>query len=334
MPPPVPGPQQPTNTSPIQDTTHLPPVRAVVCDLDHTLTPHSSVIELSRALAAPIGEVTTLYCNYQNGQLTHEQTRTQLLTLWTRAGLATRTTIETVFHQLPLKDDALRFAAALAARGLPLCLITSSAQLYADIMTLRLGATCGYGNGQVFFNTAGGLEDIDFTPDTADLKLRQLAEFTTEHGLEPTEVIAVGNGSNDLLLFDATHRGVLVETTTSTRHSAHAWATVRDLDPSRPGGPPTNLPRPERRNWPTAPGLTTRPLTTGLSCRDSCQTSSGLFFTASPNCRTGSTRRRTTATRAREPGAGLSRLGASVSGARQCARNAHGSAGHQLVVLC
>ncbi|MFG2715696.1 hypothetical protein ACGFX2_34945 [Streptomyces goshikiensis] len=31
-------------------------------------------------------------------------------------------------------------------------------------------------------------------------------------------------------LFDATRRGVLVKTTTSTRHSAHAWATVRHLD--------------------------------------------------------------------------------------------------------
>ncbi|WP_330328930.1 HAD-IB family phosphatase [Streptomyces sp. NBC_00536] len=228
MPPADPGPRRPA--PPAAGTTRLPPVRAVVCDVDHTLTPKSSVVELSRALAAPIGEVTALYRGYQCGQLTHEETRTRLLELWTRGGLASRITVETVFHQLPIKDDALRLAAALAARGLPLCLITSSAQLYADIMTRRLDAACGYGNGRLLFDTAGNLEDVDFTRDTADLKLLQLAQFTTDHDLEPTEVIAVGNGSNDLLLFDATRRGVLVTTTTSTRHSAHAWATVRHLD--------------------------------------------------------------------------------------------------------
>ncbi|MFD8985065.1 HAD family hydrolase [Streptomyces sp. NPDC059564] len=217
-------------TIPTADSTRLPPVRAVVCDLDHTLTPQSSVVELSRALGAPIGEVTALYRDYQAEQLTHGQIRTQLLELWTRAGLATRTTIESVFHQLPIKDDALRLAAALMARGLPLCLITSSAQLYANIMTGRLQATCGYGNGQLHFNTEGFLEDLDFTRDTADLKLRQLRQFTAAHGLKPGETVAIGNGSNDLLMFDATGRGVLVTTTTSTRHTHRAWATVRHLD--------------------------------------------------------------------------------------------------------
>lgn len=206
------------------------PVRAVVCDLDHTLTPRSSMVELCRALHAPPAEVATLFRQHQAGELSHDQGRRDLLELLCRAGRADRQTIEAAFTAMTVKDDASRLIAALHARALPLCLISSSAQLYVDIMSERLGAADGYGNGQLVFDDAGQLTDLDFTDETDQLKVDQLRKFTTRHALDPRDVIAIGNGRNDLLMFDATRRGILVTTSTSAQHVHRAWATVHSLD--------------------------------------------------------------------------------------------------------
>ncbi|WP_406436934.1 HAD-IB family phosphatase [Streptomyces sp. NBC_01613] len=206
------------------------PVRAVVCDLDHTLTQRSSMVELCRALHAPPAETAMLFRKHQAGELSHSQSRQALLELLRHSGRAHRTNIEAAFHAMEIKDEAVRLATALRERAVPLCLISSSAQLYVDIMTERLGAADGYGNGQLLFDDAGQLKDLDFTAETDQLKADQLHRFTTRHALDARDVIAIGNGRNDLLMFEATRRGILVTTTTSTQHAHRAWTTVHSLD--------------------------------------------------------------------------------------------------------
>ncbi|WP_331735141.1 HAD-IB family phosphatase (plasmid) [Streptomyces sp. NBC_01166] len=210
------------------------PVRAVVCDLDHTLTSRSSMVELCRALHAPPAETAMLFRRYQAGELSHSQSRQALLELLRRSGRAHRTNIEAAFNAMEIKDEAVRLATALRERAVPLCLISSSAQLYVDIMTERLSAADGYGNGQLCFDDTGWLTDLDFTAETEQLKADQLHRFTTRHAFHARDVIAIGNGNgngrNDLLMFDATRRGILVTTTTSAQHAHRAWATVHSLD--------------------------------------------------------------------------------------------------------
>ncbi len=92
-------------------------------------------------------------------------------------------------------------------------------------MTERLGAADGYGNGQLQFDDAGRPTDLDFTAETDRLKAEQLGRGATRRDLNPREVIAIGNGRNGLLMFDATRRGIVV-TTTSAQHPGRTWATV------------------------------------------------------------------------------------------------------------
>jgi phosphoserine phosphatase len=76
------------------------PVRAVVCDLDHTLTARSSMVELCRALHAPPAEVAVLFRRHQAGELDHDLSRETLLELLRRSGRAHRQTIEVAFHDM------------------------------------------------------------------------------------------------------------------------------------------------------------------------------------------------------------------------------------------
>ncbi|MFD8993561.1 HAD family hydrolase [Streptomyces abikoensis] len=202
-------------------------MRGVVCDIDLTLTRIGSAEALGQALGLPRQVQAAHYRDYHAGRLT----RTQLLDLWRDTGNATRERMTAAFAGVPLRDGAARLADALRARRIPLCLITSSAQLFADLMVARLGACCGYGNGRLTFDGTGYLEDLDFGLDTQQLKAHHLAQFCREHGLAAQDVIAVGNGANDLALFDATSRGVLLNPNPDAKpaYSNRAWTTVSRL---------------------------------------------------------------------------------------------------------
>ncbi|MFJ9417774.1 HAD family hydrolase [Streptomyces sp. NPDC101227] len=208
---------------------HPRPVRAVVCDIDHTLTTQGSAGAMARALGVPAAAHSAIYRDHQAGQLDHARTRAQLLTLWRNTGRATRQTFTTAFETVPLREGATRLAAHLHDPGILLCLITSSAQLYADITAARLGAVAAYGNGTLIFDAAGHLTDLDFSLDTGPLKARHLARFCAEHHISPDEIIAVGNGPDDRSLFEVTGRGILL-TRSTTSPQAAAWRTATTLE--------------------------------------------------------------------------------------------------------
>jgi 4-hydroxy-3-methylbut-2-en-1-yl diphosphate reductase len=205
------------------------PVRAVVCDIDHTLTAIGSPAALTRALGVPAGAHAAFLRDWLAGMFDDQAARARLLSLWRATGKANRPTFTACFQNIPLRPGARELAAVLRSHRVPLCLITSSAQEFADIMTDRLGASCGYGNGTLSYDQTGQLRSLSFTLDTEQLKVRHLSMFAAEYGLDPHEVIAVGNGRNDLGLFNATARGILLITPSTRDLAQHAWATAQTL---------------------------------------------------------------------------------------------------------
>ncbi|MFI6376537.1 HAD family hydrolase [Streptomyces sp. NPDC050546] len=207
------------------------PVAAVACDIDGTLTATSSALAVSQALGVSPAAHARLYRAYRAGELYGDGLRKALLEVWSGA---TRDRLEETFAAVPLREGASRFLGAVRAAGLPLVLITSSVQEYADAMGRRLGAAMAHGAGHVRYGHDGvltGLE-LDAADDTAmaALKGRQLRTAAHALGLEAERVLVVGNGTNDLGLFAATPYSVLIDPTGNSPLRPRTAYAVPGLD--------------------------------------------------------------------------------------------------------
>ncbi|HEY6737057.1 MAG TPA: HAD-IB family phosphatase [Candidatus Saccharimonadia bacterium] len=213
----------PTPTSP----------KAVVFDIDGTLTPILSWLDFTAALGASVEEHRAIFRDYLDERITYEESRIQLLALWQGTGKANRRTIEAIFNSWPLDPAAVPLIHDLHDRGLHVCLITGSFDVYAANVSGRLGVTHWYANTEFIFDEHDELISYNYMRDQANEKLAQFQKFLAATKLKPTDCLAVGDGPNDLELFKATGRGIFIEPKFNRDDladiRASAWRTVHNL---------------------------------------------------------------------------------------------------------
>jgi HAD superfamily phosphoserine phosphatase-like hydrolase len=203
--------------------------KAVVIDIDGTLTAADSLTATSAELGMPVEELVRLSYGCHTGQIPYAQARHLLLERWSASGPVSQTRLDTLFHRLPLRPDAPHLIERVHALGLPVALVSSSMSLYARIVADRLGVGESYANVQLSFDANGILADLSFTLDTVGLKHRQLLDFCSRHHLLPGEVMAIGDADNDVALFTATGNGVLLAEEAVGDLADRAWQVVPTL---------------------------------------------------------------------------------------------------------
>ncbi|MFJ8983042.1 haloacid dehalogenase-like hydrolase [Streptomyces sp. NPDC102282] len=221
--------QRSTAPRPTSAVAPLPPLGAVVCDIDGTLTTTSSALTITKALGVPVGEHARLYRAFKAGTLTGDELPRALCTLWNGAR---RQDLEAAFATVPLRDTE-HLIAAVQEHNVPLALISSSVTEYAQVTAARIGAQYAYGAGRVIYDHHGLLTDIaleanDTTALTA-LKVTQFHTLARALHLEPDQILVLGNGPNDTGLFNATRRSVIIDPLGNNPHRHHAAYTAPDL---------------------------------------------------------------------------------------------------------
>ncbi|GAA4329466.1 hypothetical protein GCM10023086_58610 [Streptomyces venetus] len=207
----------------------LPPLGAVVCDIDGTLTTTSSALTVTKALGTSAAEHARLYRAFKAGTLTGDELPRALCALW--AGVR-REDLEAAFATVPLRDiDHL--TAAVREHNVPLALISSSVTEYAKATAARIGARFAYGAGRVVYDNHGYMTglDLDATDPAAltELKVTQFHHLARALHLEPDQILVLGNGPNDTGLFAATRRSVLIDPLGNSPHRHQAAHTAPDL---------------------------------------------------------------------------------------------------------
>lgn len=203
---------------------------ALVLDIDLTLTLDDSITELVRGLRVPPAELAEFGRACQRGTLTQPVADRRLLALLRAGqGLLRRDQLLRIFRAIRLRPAALPLVAAARARGLRVCLISSSYDLYVRLIARRLGVREYYPNVRLGFGPAGVLRELRFSMDLAGTKHRQLHEFCHRHGLRPAEVLVVGDDRNDAELFACTGNGVLLRREGNRELAAGAWLAADEL---------------------------------------------------------------------------------------------------------
>ncbi len=200
--------------------------KAVVFDIDGTLSPDASWLALTRDLGAPVEQHMQIYADYKNGKIDYSASKTRLIELWRATGNANKTFFVQLFDALPL-DPAAKKVVEVAKTGRIVCLITGSMDLYAETVARKLGIDKWYANTTLHWDDAGNLVDMDYELNQAAKKLEQFGEFCGLHSLEAQDCLIVGDGENDELLFKVCKRGVLLRGNPETQ--THAWKRIAQL---------------------------------------------------------------------------------------------------------
>jgi HAD superfamily phosphoserine phosphatase-like hydrolase len=185
-------------------------VKAVIFDIDGTLSPENSWTAFSRDLGSSVADHLAIFHDHLKGHIGLDQSKKMLLELWLKTGNAKKQYIETMYAGWPLRDDAKEVVDWLQSKDIRVCLITGSVDLYAEHIARRLGVEDYYANATLLFDQDGSLESFNYTTDQAEVKLQQFREFCKKYGLKESECIAVGDGDNDIELFRHTSNGVLL----------------------------------------------------------------------------------------------------------------------------
>ncbi len=203
-------------------------IKAVILDIDETLSSDVSWLTLTAKLGGSADDHLRIYSDYKAGATDYNQARNELLALWQKTGRASKREFQKIFDQIPLHDRALSVVNQLK-RSYRLCLITGSMDLYAQTVANKLDISEWYANTTLNWDSAGKLVGMDYELNQSAKKLAQFNSYCMQHGLQAKDCIVVGDGENDLAMFDACGRGVLVGPKQPAEFRNHASICIDDV---------------------------------------------------------------------------------------------------------
>jgi HAD superfamily phosphoserine phosphatase-like hydrolase len=202
--------------------------KALVCDIDNTLADGVSWYKITESLGASVQEHQAIFESYLAGDITYVESKDQLISLWQSGGKATRKQFAMLFENWQLRGGALELFEYARQRGWNTALITGSVDLFAETIACKLAVSHWYANTRLIWDQNGNLVDYDYEKDQSAVKLRQLEEFADKSRISVDECLVVGDGDNDLAMFEATGNGVAVGDANTPLMKA-AWKHVGTL---------------------------------------------------------------------------------------------------------
>jgi phosphoserine phosphatase len=171
-------------------------VKLVISDMDSTLISIECIDEIADMMNLK-PQVSTITESAMRGELNFEQSLTQRVGLL--ANLNTQALQQVYDQRLALNPGAEACIAGLKQKGIKFALVSGGFDFFTDRLKQRLGLDYARANrlaidndrltGQVEGKIIGAQAKADF-----------LHELCNELGIQPSQVIAIGDGANDLLM--------------------------------------------------------------------------------------------------------------------------------------
>lgn len=205
--------------------------KAVILDIDGTITDSVSWTKLTEELGASSHEHEKIFAEFLNGNLSYELAKRNLIDLWQSTGNANKKYISKLFRSWVLKDTAVTLIHYLQNKGYHVCLITGSVDLFAETIAERLSIQDYYYNTELVWE-GDKLIDFHYEKNQAQKKLDQFRKYIEKHGLASKECVVIGDSENDVKLFEETGNGIAMLPADDALIDV-AWKTVDDLEQLR-----------------------------------------------------------------------------------------------------
>jgi HAD superfamily phosphoserine phosphatase-like hydrolase len=203
-------------------------IKAVVLDIDGTLTHEVSWLKITELLGASVMQHEQIFELFLRNKLAYEEAKHQLVALWQATGNANKPYLSTMFDGWTLQDDAHELVNYLHRNNFITALITGSVDLFAQKLAEKLSIKNYYANTQLIFDDQQNLIDLHYERNQAQKKLEQFRLFMSDNDLAPSVCVVVGDSENDVELFKLTKQGIAVKGA-KEELLAVAWKRVNTL---------------------------------------------------------------------------------------------------------
>ncbi|RKG72096.1 phosphoserine phosphatase SerB [Corallococcus exercitus] len=199
--------------------------RMVVMDMDSTLIRMEVIDELARAYGVH-AQVAAITERAMHGEMDYDESLRQRVALL--AGLDARV-LHDLAANLPLTEGAETLIRVLRRLGYRTAVISGGFSVAAEALQKRLGIDFAYSNalevrdGKLTGRTVGTIVN-------ARRKAELLETLATQEGILLEQVIAVGDGANDLLMLEKAGLGIAFRAKPKLREAADTSISAGGLD--------------------------------------------------------------------------------------------------------
>ena len=201
-------------------------IELVCFDLNKTLLNETTWDDLNLALGLSREEDQRYIDEFAAGEITYREWTKILLDLYLQRGRADRQTILNSILRYTYRPGAKELVYYLKQQGYHLALISGSLDLLIDKIAQELEIKLAAANNTFVFNEQDQLIDIITLNEDDVAKVRHLQKFCDQLNITMGQVVCVGDGDNDIKLFEQTKHGI---TFTGSKIAGSAWRTVNQL---------------------------------------------------------------------------------------------------------
>jgi len=204
-------------------------IKAITFDIDTTLTYENSWTTITKELNASVNTHNFIYKELKESRTSYKQAKEKLLNLWKATGNDNKDFFIKIFEKIPLKKDAQEVVTYLKSKGIIICLITGSVDLYAKTIVQRLEVDNYFANTELIWGKNDKLVDFHYDIDQSQKKVKQFLIFCSQQKINPNNCYIVGDDENDIDLFKFTKKGIVVKSENSHKLENYAWKKIDNL---------------------------------------------------------------------------------------------------------
>lgn len=201
-------------------------IKLICFDLNKTLIEEDSSLNLNLAMGMTLEEDLALVKEYEAGRLPYQEWTEKIVQLYKGRGKATRENIIRAIYNYTYKPGAQETVKYLQEKGYAVSLISGAMDILVERIARELAIPYWAANNTFVFDQHGYLETIISQDDEPRAKVSHLKEICEMLNIPITECVAVGNGDNDLLLFQETKHGITFK---NSLIKDHAWEAINNL---------------------------------------------------------------------------------------------------------
>jgi HAD superfamily phosphoserine phosphatase-like hydrolase len=202
--------------------------KKVICfDIDGTLVDGVSWLLLTSGLGCLPEEHLGIFHRARKGEITFSEGEKQLTKLWREKGRATKSKVHRIFSVVPLKPGVAKTIRELQNDGWQIYLISGAIDMYVEEIAKKIQANGWFANSTLDFDEEDRLAKIHYRDNQGQVKVEHLRLLSDDLDVPITEIVFVGNGTNDLEAFDATQKGIAVYA--EEELSRKAWKVANEV---------------------------------------------------------------------------------------------------------
>ncbi len=203
-------------------------MKKLICfDFDGTLTEQSSWYLFNTHFGMTPEEDASLFEQYVNNGFDYKTWTRQIVAILKERNILNTDSLEEFVKTIKLREDASELINACKEADYKVVIISGGLKQVVEYVIGAPGVDHIITTAELIFSADGSFEDIVDNGDEMYAKVKAFENICAEHGVNPEDAIAVGDGGNDVEIFKKTKKGILLGSYEKLKPLA--WKQVQSL---------------------------------------------------------------------------------------------------------